>query len=42
MSLTMGYESLDVKMQGTKADIPDNDLAKLMYYLQMCFRNYQI
>jgi len=37
MSLTMGYESLDVKMKGTKADIPDNDLAKLMYYLRCVF-----
>ena len=37
MSLTLGYESLKIKMTGTKADVPDNDLAILMYYLLCVF-----
>ena len=31
MSLTLGYESLKIKMTGTKADVPNNDIAILMY-----------
>ena len=37
MSLTMGYESLDAKMTGSKTTVPENDLAKLMYYLDCVF-----
>ena len=37
MSLTMGYQSLDVKQIGAHTTVPDNNLAKLMYYLSCVF-----
>ena len=37
MSLTMGYQSLGVKLTGSTTTVPDNDLAKLMYYLDCVF-----
>ena len=33
MSLDLGYQSLDVKLTGKTVYVPDNHLAKLMYYL---------
>ena len=33
MSLDLGFQSLDVKLTGSKAYVPENNLAKLMYYL---------
>ena len=37
MSLNMNYQSLGVKPSGVRVTIPDNDLAKLMYYLHCVF-----
>ena len=37
MSLNMNYQSLDVKPIGRTVTIPDNRLAKLMYYLDCVF-----
>ncbi len=37
MSLSMNYQSLDVKPIGRTVTIPDNRLAKLMYYLDCVF-----
>ena len=33
MSLDLNYQSLDIKPTGSLVDIPENKLAKLMYYL---------
>ena len=33
----MGYQSFDVKANGRDTTIPDNNLAKLMYYLSYVF-----
>ena len=33
MSLDLGYQSLDVKLTGKSVYVPDNHLARLMYYL---------
>ena len=33
MSIDYQHESLDIKNTGTTAHVPDNYLAKLMYYL---------
>ena len=37
MSLTMGYQSLDVEKYGKATSVPYNNLAKLMYYLHCVF-----
>ena len=37
MSLNMNYQSLGVKLTGSTTTVPDNDLAKLMYYLDCVF-----
>ena len=37
MSLDMNYQSLGVKMTGSSTTVPDNELAKLMYYLDCVF-----
>ena len=42
MSLNLKYQSLDVKMIGRTVTVPDNKLAKLMYYLQCVFNVIQI
>ena len=33
MSVDLNYQSLDIKVVGTTATVPDHSLAKLMYYL---------
>ena len=33
MSVDLNYNSLHIRNYGTTCDVPDNDLAKLMYYL---------
>ena len=38
MSIDLGYNSLLVERTGVKADVPDNKIAKLMYYLK-CIRS---
>ena len=38
MSIDYQYESLDIKNFGTTVHVPDNYLAKLMYYLS-CARS---
>ena len=42
MSLNMNYQSLDVKLTGSTTSVPDNDIAKLMYYLDCVFAVIQI
>ena len=42
MSLTMGYQSLDVKGYGSSTTIPQNNLALLMYYLDCVFEVVEI
>ena len=37
MSLSMNYQSLGVKLTGHTVTVPDNRLAKLMYYLDCAF-----
>ena len=37
MSLSMGYESLGVRFTGSSTTVPDNRLARLMYYLDCVF-----
>ena len=37
MSLDMNYQSLGVKLTGSTTTVPDNELAKLMYYLDCVF-----
>ena len=41
MSLSLGYQSLGIKLTGEKTTIPDNPLAKLMYYLHCVFKVIQ-
>ena len=38
MSIDLGYNSLLIERTGVKADVPDNKIAKLMYYLK-CIRS---
>ena len=38
MSIDLGYNSLLIERTGHKADVPDNKIAKLMYYLK-CIRS---
>ena len=42
MSLTMGYQSLDIKGYGSTTTVPDNNLALLMYYLHCVFEVVEI
>ena len=37
MSLSLGYQSVDVKLIGSKTEVPETPLAKLMYYLNSVF-----
>ena len=37
MSLTMGYQSLGVKLTGSTTTVPNDRVAKLMYYLNCVF-----
>ena len=37
MSLTMGYQSLGVKLTGSTTTVPNDRVAKLMYYLDCVF-----
>ena len=37
MSATLGYNSLKVEAIGQKVYVPDNDYARLMYYLSCVF-----
>ena len=37
MSLSLGYQSVDVKLIGSKTEVPESPLAKLMYYLNSVF-----
>ena len=37
MSLDLNYQSLGVKTTGSSTTVPDNNLAKLMYYLDCVF-----
>ena len=42
MSLDMNYQSLDVQLTGSTTTVPDNDIAKLMYYLDCVFAVIQL
>ena len=42
MSLTLGYQSLDIQSIGQAVSVPENKLAKLMYYLSCVFTVIQI
>lgn len=42
MSIDLNYQSLDVKLPGATTTVPDNNLAKLMYYLDCVFGVIQI
>ena len=37
MSLDLNYQSLNIKKTGTSVTVPDNNFAKLMYYLNCVF-----
>ena len=37
MSVNLNYQSLDVKPIGRTVTVPDNNLARLMYYLDCVF-----
>ena len=41
MSVNLKYQSLDIKPIGRKVTVPDNNLAKLMYYLACVFKVIQ-
>ena len=41
MSVNLKYQSLDIKPIGRKVTVPDNNLAKLMYYLYCVFKVIQ-